>query len=104
MNKPDFFNKTVDDALDGAPDVLQAAPQRAYTDEGQFAAEMAKVFSEDWVMVGRAGAIPEPGDYFTALMGKKPIIVMRQQDGSIKAKHRSCAPRVKHCVRSNSPF
>ena len=93
MNKPDFFNKTVDDTLDGAPDALQAAPQRAYTDEAQFAAELERVFANDWVMIGRAGAIPEPGDYFTALMGKKPIIVMRQEDGSIRAMGNFCLHR-----------
>ena len=44
-------------------------------------------------MVGRSGAIPKPGDYFTAFLGQRPIIVIRQRDGSIRALANYCLHR-----------
>lgn len=71
----------------------RAAPQSAYTDPAVLAAEQTRIFDQDWVMVGRAGAIPNPGDYFTASVGKRPIIVMRQPDGSVQAMANFCLHR-----------
>ena len=71
----------------------RAAMQAVYTDPIVLAEEQRKVFDQDWVMVGRAGVIPEPGDYFTATVGKRPIIIIRQQDGSISAMANFCLHR-----------
>jgi phenylpropionate dioxygenase-like ring-hydroxylating dioxygenase large terminal subunit len=72
----------------------QDAPRQAsYTDPAIFKRELETVFAQDWVMVGRAGSIPNPGDYFTALVGLKPVIVMRQDDSSIKAMGNFCLHR-----------
>ena len=71
----------------------RAAMQSVYTDPAALAAEQSQIFDQDWVMVGRAGAIPNEGDYFTASVGKRPIIVMRQADGSVKAMANFCLHR-----------
>jgi hypothetical protein len=62
-----------------------ATPQGNYTDPKRLEQELSAVFENDWVMVGRVGMIPDSGDYFTAHVGTKPVIVMRQSDGSISA-------------------
>lgn len=94
MGKQDLFPRTLESqAAKGAPELAEAAPQRLYTDPAQLAKELSTVFVEDWVMVGRSGEAPNPGDYFTALLGQKPIIVMRQSDGSLKAMGNFCLHR-----------
>ena len=71
----------------------RAALQSVYTDPAILASEQQQIFDKDWIMVGRAGSIPEPGDYFTASVGKRPIIIIRQADGSIKAMANFCLHR-----------
>lgn len=72
---------------------LLALKQDAYTDPDTFSDEMATIFSHDWIMVGRSGAIPNAGDYFTASLGQRPIVVVRQHDGSIRAMANYCIHR-----------
>jgi phenylpropionate dioxygenase-like ring-hydroxylating dioxygenase large terminal subunit len=43
--------------------------------------------------MGRAGSIPNAGDYFTASLGERPIILVRQRDASIKALGNYCLHR-----------
>lgn len=81
------------DLPDGLDRHIEASPQSAYTDPAVLAAEQRAVFENDWVVVGRAGLIPEPGDYFCAMVGAKPIFVIRQQDGSIAARGNFCLHR-----------
>jgi len=75
------------------PHHLRAAPQAAYTDPQVLETELATVFDREWVMVTRAGDLPEPGNYVTARIGRRPIIVMRQNDGSIRAFANYCLHR-----------
>lgn len=94
MSSSGQFKYTLDKALpDVFPRKMAAAAQHAFTDKDVFKQELDRVFDSDWVMMGRAGAIPEPGDYFTAGLGERPIILMRQKDLSIKAMANYCLHR-----------
>ncbi|MBJ3776262.1 aromatic ring-hydroxylating oxygenase subunit alpha [Acuticoccus mangrovi] len=72
---------------------LRAEPQESYTDPALLEREQTHVFDRDWVMVTRAGALPNPGDYVTAKLGRRPIVVIRQEDGSIRAFANYCLHR-----------
>lgn len=72
---------------------LRAATQAAYTDAARLADEQARIFDRDWVLVTRAGAIPNPGDYATAKVGQRPIAVIRQKDGTVRAFANFCLHR-----------
>jgi phenylpropionate dioxygenase-like ring-hydroxylating dioxygenase large terminal subunit len=72
---------------------LRGAPQQEYTDPSIFAEELARVFGNDWVMVGRQGSIREPGDYMTAHVGQRPVVCIRQKDGTIRAFANFCLHR-----------
>lgn len=89
----DYFPYRDYDMPPGVNRHRDALPQRSYTDPGLFAAEMDRIFSQDWVMVGRVGQIPEPGDYFTAMVGTRPVIIMRQDNGEIRAMGNFCLHR-----------
>ena len=67
MTQQDAFPLTDYDLPDGVDRHIEAAPQSSYTDPDVLARELTTVFAQDWVMVGRAGLIPEPGDFFTAM-------------------------------------
>ncbi|MEL6780509.1 MAG: Rieske (2Fe-2S) protein [Cyanobacteria bacterium J06597_16] len=88
------FKYTLETPLAPKVPVRMAAPkQQTFTDPSIFTSELSSIFDSDWVMVGRAGSIPNPGDYFTAFLGQRPIIIIRQQDGSIRALANYCLHR-----------
>ena len=93
MTEQDAFLLRDYDLPDGVERHIEAAPQSAYTDPDVLQSELAQVFGQDWVMVGRAGLIPEHGDYFTAMVGMKPVIIMRREDGSVAAMGNFCLHR-----------
>lgn len=77
----------------GQPSRLLALKQNAYTDPNIFSNEIANIFNSDWITIGRSGSIPNAGDYFTASLGQRPIIIIRQNDGSIQAMANYCIHR-----------
>ncbi len=94
MSPSKQFKYTLDQPLaPNIPNRMLARKQQAYTDPHIFDHEVTSIFDHDWVMVGRSGAIPHTGDYMTAFLGRRPIIVMRQQDGSIRTMANYCLHR-----------
>lgn len=93
MTQQDQFGFRDYDLPKGVDRHQTATSQAAYTSPERLEQELSAVFDNDWVMVGRVGIIPNPGDYFTARVGTKPVIVMRQSDGSISAMGNFCLHR-----------
>ena len=69
------------------------ASRRIFTDEDLFELEMERIFTRSWVFVGLESEIPEPGDYVTRNMGTDPVIMVRDNDGTIGVFHNSCPHR-----------
>jgi len=57
------------------------------------ALEQEKIFSKEWICVGREDEIPEHGDYLTDEIAGVSILIVRQQDLSIQAFVNACAHR-----------
>lgn len=94
MSEAYTFDHTLDKPLpEDAPTRMLAPRQSAYTDPERLQAEINYIFEKDWVMVGRVGQVPNPGDYITALVGRKPIFVIRQKDGTLRAMANFCLHR-----------
>lgn len=72
---------------------LRAAEKHVYTDPARLDREQERIFDNEWIFVARAGALPEPGDYVTARIGRRPVMVIRQKDGSIRAFANYCLHR-----------
>ncbi|HYR32857.1 MAG TPA: Rieske 2Fe-2S domain-containing protein, partial [Burkholderiales bacterium] len=64
-----------------------------YADPGIFELELERIFGRAWLALGHESQVPRAGDYFTTLMGREPVIVARQDDGSIRALVNRCAHR-----------
>ena len=46
-----------------------------------------------WVFIGRSDCIPDPGDYFTLDPVDVPLIVVRNDDGEVRAFANTCRHR-----------
>ena len=68
-------------------------PPEIYTDEAFLAFERRALFSREWLCVGLASQIPEPGDYVTTTANGEPIIVARGKDAAVRAFSAVCRHR-----------
>jgi phenylpropionate dioxygenase-like ring-hydroxylating dioxygenase large terminal subunit len=67
--------------------------RRLYTDPDVFDVEMTRVFAASWCFVAHESQIPDVGDYVTATVGRRPVIVSRGSDGEIHAVLNRCTHR-----------
>ena len=67
--------------------------RRVYTDAEVFAAEMERIFRRAWVYVAHESQLAAPGDFVTAHIGNRPVIVSRHSDGGIYAFANRCTHR-----------
>jgi choline monooxygenase len=52
--------------------------------------ERERLFRRTWQAVGRVDQVPNPGDYFTGCLVDDPYVVLRDQDGTLRAFHNVC--------------
>ncbi len=64
-----------------------------YTDAGFFAAEWDAMWPKVWLLLGRAGDIPSPGDVQMEEVGPESFLMVRQDDGTIRAFYNVCQHR-----------
>ncbi|MGE0622149.1 MAG: aromatic ring-hydroxylating dioxygenase subunit alpha [Pseudomonadales bacterium] len=90
------------------PGGVSEVPYGIYTDPAIFEREMSCIFEgEHWSYVGLAAEIPEPGDYLVSVIGRRSVVIARDQDGAIHGFANRCAHRgVKLCrqQRGNTRF
>jgi Rieske 2Fe-2S family protein len=68
-------------------------PREFYNDPEVYAAELDKVWRSGWLFAGHVCEVSEPGDYFTFAVGADPVVVLRDDDGTIRAFHNVCTHR-----------
>ena len=68
-------------------------PGHYYSDSEVFAHELKTIWRSTWQFVGRVEDLPNPGDYFTCVIGEEPIFVIRKPDGRLQAMHNVCPHR-----------
>ena len=64
-----------------------------YTDPAIFEAEMRKVFGATWVYLAHESQIPNKDDFVTSRLGLRPLIVVRDSQGQIRALFNRCTHR-----------
>jgi glycine betaine catabolism A len=80
----------------------RALPGAFFTDDVLYDAEMDAIFARHWLFVASEPEIPEGGDYRTYQIGRYPILILRQDDGSIKAFHNTCRHRGARVLQQES--
>jgi len=64
-----------------------------YTDPAIFAAEMTHIFGATWVYLAHESQIPQNNDFITRQLGLRPLIVLRDSTGKIRALFNRCTHR-----------
>ena len=73
-----------------------------YTSHSFMEKEMDKVWARVWNIGGWSNEIPESGDYITHEIGRESILMVRQEDNSIKAFHNVCPHRGNRLVHNDN--
>jgi Rieske 2Fe-2S family protein len=80
-------------------------PQQYYTDPEHFRREMEAIHFDMWLCAGRAHQIPNPGDYFTRRVANASVIIVRDEQGGIRAFHNVCRHRgTQLCKQESGTF
>lgn len=77
----------------GTYETATGLPPECYVDEDIFRLERDAIFSREWLCLGRADQIPEPGDYYTLTILGEPLIVVRDQSGEVRVLSAVCRHR-----------
>jgi phenylpropionate dioxygenase-like ring-hydroxylating dioxygenase large terminal subunit len=64
-----------------------------YTDPAIFAEEMIRIFGGTWVYLGHQSEIAAPNDFVARNLGLRPIILIRDSAGKVRALMNRCAHR-----------
>lgn len=82
--------------IEKAPDPdLGWAPidPRRYISREFMQLEWERIWTKVWLLGARELDIPEPGDYFVTEIGRESILIVRQQDGAVRAFYNVCQHR-----------
>ena len=91
------------DAVNSVAHLVQPARvhRRVYTDPAIFRLELERIFGAAWIFVGHESQVKNVGDYFCTQIGRKPIIVVRDANGTLQVLHNQCAHRGAMVVASD---
>ena len=62
-----------------------------YVDPELFEVEMEQLWRRTWLYVGHDSQVPNPGDFYTAMLAREPIIMIRGSDGLVRVLPNRCA-------------
>jgi Rieske 2Fe-2S family protein len=68
-------------------------PQRYYSDHEWFECEMEAILFDMWLCAGRTNQIPNAGDYFVRKIANASVIIVRDEQGVVRAFHNVCRHR-----------
>ena len=75
--------------------------RKLYTDPEIFNLEMERIFGHAWLYVGHESQVRNPGDYFLTQVGRKAMVVTRDETGKLRILHNQCAHRGAMVVASD---
>ena len=79
----------VDERLEHAGTI----PSWCYMDSATALSERDRIFARTWQLVGREDQVASPGSYFTAEIAGEPLLLVRGNDGRVRALSNVCRHR-----------
>ena len=76
--------------------------RRIYTEDAIFRTEMTKIFGAVWVYLGHESQIPRNDDFARTRLGLRPLILVRDSEGRIRALYNRCTHRGSTVCRRDS--
>ncbi|WP_399096436.1 Rieske 2Fe-2S domain-containing protein [Streptomyces sp. BBFR2] len=87
--------------LSPVADSVTSVGRRAFIDSDVLDIEWERVFKPSWQLLGFAGEVREPGDYIVRTLGRDEVVVIRGEDGTVRALHNSCTHRGTRLCRAS---
>ncbi|MEI9964641.1 MAG: aromatic ring-hydroxylating dioxygenase subunit alpha [Caulobacteraceae bacterium] len=81
-------------AADRPPERAVSAPPALYNRADVLDLEIERIFRKGWACAGFAAEIPNPGDYLTYSIVDQPVVVIRGDDGEVRAFSNVCRHRM----------
>ena len=78
-------------------------PRASYLDATEFRHEYAAIFESGWVCVGRSDALAEPSDYLAIRLQEQSLLVVRGDNGVLRAFYNVCRHRGTELVPLKDP-
>jgi choline monooxygenase len=73
--------------------VPAALSPRLYRDPEMLEVEQRRIFARTWQLAGHVSRLPQPGSYITAQAGAEPVLVLRDDEGELRAFRNVCRHR-----------
>jgi benzoate/toluate 1,2-dioxygenase alpha subunit len=89
MNAEEIRRMVVDDTGNG----VFTVDRDVFRDPEIFEMEMKYIFGRTWIFLGTASQAAQPNDYFTTWIGRQPVVVMRDAQGTLGAFMNTCRHR-----------
>jgi choline monooxygenase len=77
-------------------------PAQWYTDAKIFEQEKPRIFAANWNYVGRVEQVAKTGDFLTCRLGDAPVVVVRDETGTLRAYANVCGHRGSELVLEKS--
>jgi phenylpropionate dioxygenase-like ring-hydroxylating dioxygenase large terminal subunit len=68
-------------------------PPVVYTSDEFHEFEKDAIYAKDWLCVGRADQVPEPGDFYAVTIADEPLLVVRDREGEVRVLSAVCRHR-----------
>src|SRR3954468_5574671 len=82
----DLARYVVDDAARGSFRVHR----EIFTSPELFELEMTEIFERTWIFLAMESQVPKPFDFYTATIGRQPVVLIRNADGKLNCFLNSC--------------
>ena len=73
-----------------------------YLSDEIFALEQERLFANTWVFLGHASQVPAAGDYVAQDVAGRPLLMVRQPDGTVQVLYNRCAHKGTQLVTDES--
>ena len=77
-------------------------PAEWYTDPKRFEREQERIFAASWNYVGRVEQVAKAGDFLTGRVGEVPVVIVRDEAGTLRAYANVCRHRGSELVLEKS--
>ena len=77
-------------------------PRGFYHSTALYDAELASIWHQGWLFAGFAFEIPNAGDFLTLAVDAAPVLVIRGDDGAVRAFHNVCRHRGSQLCRTEA--
>jgi benzoate/toluate 1,2-dioxygenase alpha subunit len=91
--RTDLVERLTDAVVEDEKHGLYRCRRDIFTDPELFELEMAHIFEGNWIYLAHESQIPAKNDYLTTHIGRQPIIIARDRDGTLNAFLNACSHR-----------